>query len=136
MKTYHFAVDLGATSGRTILASFDGEKVEMEELTRFKHPLLPIAGHQFWNLPYLYDEILRGLKEAASKLDTLKASLSSIGIDTWGCDVAYFYSDGTIAGLPYCYRDNHTVGAVDEFAKKMSKKEVYSRTGIQFMDFK
>ncbi len=135
MKTYHFAVDLGATSGRTILASFDGEKVEMEELTRFKHPLLPIAGHQFWNLPYLYDEILRGLKEAASKLDTLKASLSSIGIDTWGCDVAYFYSDGTIAGLPYCYRDNHTVGAVDEFAKKMSKKEVYSRTGIQFMDF-
>ena len=30
--TYHFAVDLGATSGRTILASFDGEKVDMQEV--------------------------------------------------------------------------------------------------------
>ena len=62
-------------------------------------------------------------------------TLSSIGIDTWGCDVAYFYADGTIAGLPYCYRDPHTAGAVEEFAKKMPKREVYEKTGIQFMDF-
>lgn len=135
MKTYHLAVDLGATSGRTILASFDGEKVEMEELTRFKYPMLPLAGHLFWNLPYLYAEILNGLREAGARLSSTGEGLSTIGIDTWGCDVAYFYADGTIAGLPYCYRDPHTAGAVDEFAKKISKKEVYAKTGIQFMDF-
>lgn len=49
--------------------------------------------------------------------------------------MAYFYADGTIAGLPYCYRDPHTAGAVEEFAKKMPKREVYEKTGIQFMDF-
>lgn len=133
--SYHLAVDLGATSGRTILARFDGEKVEMEELTRFRHPLLPIAGHLFWNLPYLYDEILKGLKTAAERLAQPGAELSSVGIDTWGCDVAYFYADGTIAGLPYCYRDTHTEGAVEAFTAKMSREEVYKRTGIQFMDF-
>ncbi len=135
MKTYHLAVDLGATSGRTILASYDGEKVEMEELTRFKYPMLPIAGHLFWNLPYLYAEILNGLKVANTRLQELGSELTSVGIDTWGCDVAYFYNDGTIAGLPYCYRDPHTAGAVEEFSKKVSKKDVYAKTGIQFMDF-
>ncbi len=135
MKTYHLAVDLGATSGRTILASFDGEKVDMEELTRFKYPMLPLAGHLFWNLPYLYAEIINALKAAGEILSAAGNTLSSIGIDTWGCDVAYFYADGTIAGLPYCYRDPHTAGAVEEFAKKMPKREVYEKTGIQFMDF-
>ena len=30
----YLAVDLGATSGRTIIATYDGHKVEMQELTR------------------------------------------------------------------------------------------------------
>ena len=40
----YLAVDLGATSGRTIVATYDGQKVEMRELTRFKNPMIPIAG--------------------------------------------------------------------------------------------
>lgn len=138
MKKYHFAVDLGATSGRTILASYDGEKVEMEEISRFKHPMLPLHGHLYWNLPGLYHEILLGLRKAAAKLAAMPpaATIESIGIDTWGCDVAFFNADGSLAGLPHCYRDSHTEGAVEKFAAtKVSKEETYSLTGIQFMDF-
>ena len=138
MKTYHLAIDLGATSGRTILASFDGEKVDMQELSRFKYPMLPINGHLYWNLPYIYYEILEGMKKAAEVILALgsdKITLSSIGIDTWGCDVAFFHKDGSISGLPYCYRDSHTEGAIEKFAEKMSKDDIYIRTGIQFMDF-
>lgn len=137
MKTYHLAIDLGATSGRTILASFDGEKVDMEELTRFKYPMLPMAGHLFWNLPYIYQEILNSLKKCGETLKGMpdQPSLTSIGIDTWGCDVAYFYKDGSISGLPYCYRDGHTEGAIEKFSVKMSKDKLYEKTGIQFMDF-
>lgn len=133
--TYHFAVDLGATSGRTILATFDGGKVEMEEVSRFKHPMLPLAGHVFWNLPELYNQILEGLKKAKTILDSKGAKISSIGIDTWGCDVAYFNSDGTLCGLPYCYRDPHTEGAVDKFHRNLTREQTYGLTGIQFMDF-
>lgn len=135
MKTYHLAVDLGATSGRTILASYDGAKVEMEELTRFRHPMLPIAGHLFWNLPELYDRVLEGIKTAVERLGADGKQLESIGIDTWGCDVAYFNADGTLCGLPYCYRDSHTDGAVERFAEKIGLDEVYGLTGIQFMNF-
>ena len=135
--TYHLAVDLGATSGRTILASYDGDKVVMEELTRFKYPMIPFNGHLFWNLPLLYQEILNGIRKSndvlAAKGDGAK--LDTIGIDSWGCDVAYFYRDGSLAGLPYCYRDSHTEGAVERFCEKMPREKVYEKTGIQFMDF-
>lgn len=134
-KTYHLALDLGATSGRSVLAAFDGERVEMTELTRFHYPMLPMAGHLFWNLPLIYQEVLGSLREARVRLSAQGASLTSVGIDTWGCDVAYFYADGTPAGLPYCYRDPHTSGAVGEYTRHMERGELYGRTGIQFMDF-
>ena len=137
-KTSHLAVDLGATSGRTILASFDGEKVEMQEIARYHYPMLPIGDHQYWNLPLIYEHVLESMKKCAGILDTMleQPKLKSIGIDTWGCDVAYFLKDGSIASLPYCYRDSHTVGAVDRFcSESMPKEEVYAKTGIQFMDF-
>ncbi len=132
---YYLAIDLGATSGRSILASFDGKKVEMEELTRFRYPMLHICDHLFWNLPSIYQYVLEAIKAAAEKLSAINATLTTIGIDSWGCDVAYFYADGSLAGLPYCYRDKHTEGAIERFSAKISKEAVYGKTGIQFMDF-
>lgn len=137
IKTYHLAVDLGATSGRTILASFDGDKVVMEEIARYRYPMLPIGSHQYWNLPLIYQYVVDSMKRCCEILADMPESpvLKSIGIDTWGCDVAYFLRDGSIASLPYCYRDVHTAGAVERFCEDIPKKEVYAKTGIQFMDF-
>lgn len=128
----HFlSVDLGATSGRTVLAAFDGEKIEMRELTRFRNPIIHLVGHLYWDLPMLYNEVLMGLRKVAEE----GVELTSIGIDTWGCDFAYFGKDGQLLGLPYCYRDPHTEGAQQKFFERMPAQEIYSRTGIQFMDF-
>ena len=129
---YFLAVDLGATSGRTVLSAFDGHRVEMREFTRFKNPQIPISGHLFWNLPHLYNEILTALHKVKEE----NIQLTSIGIDTWGCDFAFFGKDGQLLGLPYCYRDSHTDGAVERFfAEHMPARELYERTGIQFMPF-
>ena len=46
MTKNYFAVDLGATSGRTILATFDGAKIIMKEMTRFPNPMIPLGGHR------------------------------------------------------------------------------------------
>ena len=129
---YFLAVDLGATSGRTVLSAFDGERVEMREFTRFKNPQLPMTGHIYWDLPHLYNEILVALRKVADE----GIELTSIGIDTWGCDFAFFGKDGQLLGLPYCYRDSHTDGAVERFFEEhMPARELYQRTGIQFMPF-
>lgn len=128
----HFlAVDLGATSGRTVLAAFDGEKIDMSELTRFRNPMIPMGGHLFWDIAGLYNEILLSLK----KLSSMGIVPDSIGIDTWGCDFAFFGKDGQLLGMPHCYRDSHTEGAQQKFFERMPAQEIYSRTGIQFMDF-
>ncbi len=130
IKNY-LAVDLGATSGRTIIASYDGKKLDMRELTRFKNPMIPLGGHLFWDLPALYNEIVAALKKTVDE----KIEIDSIGIDTWGCDFAFFGKDGQLLGLPYCYRDPHTDGAIERYMKMHDKREVYERTGIQFMEF-
>ena len=128
---HYFAVDLGATSGRTILATYDGKKVTMNEVTRFANPMIPLGGHLFWDIAGLYNEVLKGLKAVADDGIAIK----SIGIDTWGCDFAFFGKDGQLLGMPHCYRDQHTDGAQEKFFEKMPAKDVYQRTGIQFMNF-
>lgn len=128
---HYFAVDLGATSGRTILATYNGETVTMKEVTRFANPMIPLGGHLYWDIANLYNEILKGLKTVADE----GIAVNSIGIDTWGCDFAFFGKDGQLLGMPHCYRDQHTKGAQEKFFAKMPADEVYRRTGIQFMDF-
>lgn len=64
-KSNYLAIDLGATSGRTVLASFDGDKIEMTELTRFENPMIPMGGHLFWDIAGLYNEILLALRKMA-----------------------------------------------------------------------
>ena len=124
-------IDLGATSGRAIVATFDGTKVSMREIARFDNPMIPLGGHLFWDLPALYNNIVSALRIVASEgLD-----ISSMAIDTWGCDFAMFGADGQLLSLPYCYRDSHTEGAMERLFERMPKEEVYGRTGIQFMEF-
>ncbi|MBO7330290.1 MAG: rhamnulokinase, partial [Alistipes sp.] len=63
MAEYNFvAVDLGATSGRVILATFGGEGVKMEEIHRFPSPIIQMCGHVYWDLPAIYQSVLKGLK--------------------------------------------------------------------------
>ena len=62
--------------------------------------------------------------------------IHSIGIDTWGVDVAFFDADGRLFCPPYCYRDPQTVGAAERFmAEHVERDALYARTGIQVMDF-
>jgi hypothetical protein len=42
---HFFAVDLGATSGRTIVGFLEDGKVKMDELTRFDNNLISTGGH-------------------------------------------------------------------------------------------
>lgn len=130
MKKAFFAVDLGATSGRTILGSFTGKGLEMEVVNRFPNHLIQSGGHFYWDIYELYRNILEGLKKASSLADII-----SIGIDTWGVDFVFLGHDGGLLRLPYSYRDPHTVGAAEAYFSRVPRSEVYGLTGIQVMDF-
>lgn len=131
-KKYFFAVDLGATSGRTIIGSLSDGKFELEELTRFDNNLIEQGGHFYWDIYALYFEIIKGLKIVAQR----KIEIASIGIDTWGVDFVCIGEDEAILRNPRAYRDPITFDAKDDYLRHVvSPREVYDTTGIQLMNF-
>ena len=126
-----FAVDLGATSGRTILGTVGKDVLEMRELTRFPNHIIEVNGHFYWDIYALYLEIIKGLKVVANE----NIKITSIGIDTWGVDFVCIGKDGELLRQPYCYRDPHTVDAPERFFEHIPKSRVYELTGIQIMNF-
>lgn len=131
-NTFNFlAFDLGATSGRSILGTFDNGKLELRELTRFGNDILQIQGKYYWNIYSIYNSIKEGMRAAAS----LDIAINAIGIDTWGVDFVYVAEDGTILNLPRSYRDPYTERSPEKYFKLIPKEEVYKLTGIQIMNF-
>lgn len=126
------AFDIGATSGRSILATLRDGTFEINELTRFPNNLLTIHGKYHWDIFALFQSLKEALRQCAKE----NIAIDAIGIDTWGVDFGYLGADGTILGLPRAYRDPYTNGVPDlYFERCMSRKEVYERTGIQIMNF-
>lgn len=73
----YLAVDLGADSGRALLAGFDGERMSLEEIHRF--PNVPVrAGTLHWDALRLFHEVKRSLAKAARESEHLE----SVGLDT------------------------------------------------------
>ena len=122
------AIDLGATSGRGIIGSFDGSKLKLSENHRFDDNSSYIAGTLSWNIMDIYENIKTSIKLAGNDIKT-------IGIDTWGVDYGLIGPDGRLIGSPVNYRDSRTDGMVEYAERYMNKKELYKATGIQFMNF-
>lgn len=132
MNTKNFvAIDLGATSGRTILGIIRNDSIELREINRFPNKIIEANGHFYWDFLNLYQNILEGLKLISDE----GIVPVSIGIDTWGVDFACFDTNGELLGNPYSYRDPHTTNAPERFFEKMSRDQLYSSTGIQIMNF-
>lgn len=125
------AIDLGATSGRTILGTLKDNKIQLRELTRFPNNIVSIHNHQYWDIWGLYENIIEGLIEAKK----LGVEVTSIGADTWGVDFAMIDRDGKLLGAPYSYRDPQTMNMPDEFFNLMPREKVYGKTGNQIMNF-
>ena len=131
MDKCFFAVDLGATSGRTVIGGINDGKIELKELTRFPNNLIEINGHYYWDIYALYFEIIKGLKEAKNN----NVTITSIGIDTWGVDFVCVAADNSIS-QPIAYRDPHTFEAMEDYLNNVkTRDQVYNITGIQFLNF-
>lgn len=139
---YYLAIDIGASSGRHILAHLQDGKMVTEEIYRFSNgpQILPgtpgALGSQgnkrlMWDTERLFKEILNGLKRA-KELNKIPVS---VGVDTWGVDyVLLDESDTPLEGV-YCYRDGRTKSAVPSAHRRIPFAELYAKTGIQYQSF-
>ncbi len=127
MDKYYLAVDIGASSGRHMLASMVDGKMQLEEVYRFPNGMDNKNGTLCWDVERLFTEIKTGLK----KCKELGKIPVSMGIDTWGVDYVLLDKDDKILGETVGYRDSRTNGMDEKVYEKISLEDLYARTGIQ-----
>jgi rhamnulokinase len=127
----YLAFDLGASSGRAMLGTFDGERLSLEELHRFENAPINIQGRLYWDAFRLLEELKTGLGRCTQR----NIRLDGIGIDTWGVDFGLFLASGEMLSMPRHYRDPHNRPAMELAFTRVPQAAIYARTGIQFLPF-
>jgi rhamnulokinase len=127
----HIAVDLGAESGRIIVATIAADRLELEEVYRFPNGVVRVGDSLHWDVLRLWDEIKTGLRKVAAQHT---GEIRSLAVDTWGIDYALLDRRGALVGNPYAYRDPRTGGMMEAAIEKLGRWEIYRQSGgIQFM---
>ena len=125
------SIDLGASSGRTMVVTYENGLLSIEEINRFEHTILEIDNELKWDLSLISLKVKEGIKLAFDKYD----DIASIGIDTWGCDYTYISDQGDLIRLPYSYRDRRNLKASKDVLKIYSYQDLYNLFGMQFLPF-
>ena len=128
---YVLAIDIGASSGRHMLAHIENDKIFLEEIYRFDNYIDGSDGVKTWNVKRLYNEVINGLKKAK---DIGKIPLS-VGIDTWGVDYVLMDKNDEVLSPVYAYRDEKNYKLSEDVSKIISFEKLFERTGIEFAVF-
>lgn len=121
------AVDLGASSGRVMLASFDGSALTLREIHRFDNAPIEDGGGLYWDAEALLAEIKAGIRLAAAEGEPIL----SVGVDTWGVDYGWIGHDGRLLRRPHHYRDGRMARHAEELERRLPRSEQFRLTGNQ-----
>ena len=122
------AFDFGASSGRAMLANYQGGRIYMREIHRFSNDTVTVGQTMHWDILRLWYEIKQGIIKALQQ-----GPVDAIGIDTWGVDFALIDKNGELLTNPVHYRDSRTEKVTEEVWSILSASDIYRRTGIQTM---
>lgn len=139
MSTDRFvAVDVGASSGRVMLATVSPGRTRGETPTavltqvhRFPNRAVALPDGLHWDALRIHEEILTGLEIVARG----GASPRSVGVDTWAVDYGLLDGAGGLLGLPFSYRDPRTGPITAVLDEAVAPAELYRRTGIAPLPF-
>ncbi len=126
---YHLAIDIGASSGRHILAHVEKGKIVTEEIYRFENGYVEENGSLVWDIASLFENVKNGIKKCG---ETGKLP-ATIAIDTWGVDYVLLDENKKEITPCMCYRDSSTQSCVSSV--KALCPDLYEKTGIQTQSF-
>ena len=126
--TRYLAIDVGASSGRHVLGSYEDGRIELEEIYRFENGMRESGDGLVWDTETLFSEILRGI----ARCGELGKIPATVAIDTWGVDYVLLDGNGKELFPVYAYR-NARLDSLTDFP--IPFEELYARTGIQRLPF-
>src|SRR4051812_15005612 len=130
MNRHYLALDLGAESGRAMLAQLANGTISLTELHRFANVPVQLPTGLYWDTLRLFHEMCEGIRSGANTVD----EIDGIAIDTWGVDFGLIGADGELLHVPRHYRDNRNVGTSKQVFEVVPRDEIFRQTGIQFME--
>jgi rhamnulokinase len=122
------AVDLGASSGRVMLAELANGDIALRQVHRFANRPVIVRGTLYWDVLALWSGVLDGLRIAGRS-----GPIDGIGVDSWAVDYALLDADGQLLGNPVHYRDQRTTGVAERVAESIAPEKLYGRTGVQML---
>jgi rhamnulokinase len=126
----YLAFDIGTSAGRAMVGTLDADGFALEELHRFPNRSVYVRGTLYWDILYLWHELLTGLQKWRAYDERPPRS---IGLDTWAVDFALLDESGSLLDNPVHNRDRRTDGMLERVFENVPRDEIYARTGIQFM---
>lgn len=124
------AVDLGATSGRVMVAVVGPGRLDLAEVHRFPNGGVPVGDGLYWDVLGIHREVLAGLRTIAAT-----GPLDAIGIDSWAVDYGLLDAEGLLLGNPRSHRDRRTDGVAEKVWAEVPAEELFARTGLQHLPF-
>lgn len=134
-KKGYVAFDLGAESGRAMLAVLDQGQLTLQEAHRFANLPVTLPTGLHWDITGLFRNLVEGLRAASVMANHQQIELVSLGVDTWGVDFGLIGEAGELLALPHAYRDASHPQAMEQTLTKVSKEKLYEATGIQPLFF-
>jgi rhamnulokinase len=136
MHETYLAFDLGAESGRGIIAEFDGTTIKLNQGQRFSTAgnvgIPDTDGIHRWDLPRIIDTMSTILRSAEADV---KGGLAGTAVDTWGVDYGLLNQQGELLENPVWYRDHSHKDAMQAVLEIVCKEDLWKLTGTQLLPF-
>ena len=125
------AVDLGGSSGRVMSGTVTDRRLETCIVHRFPNAAVQRSradgtSSLRWDFTHIVDEVTKGLRDGVANINEVQ----SVGVDGWGLDYGIVGPDDEVLDEPFSYRDDRTIGAIEEFQLNERSENTYARTGI------
>jgi sugar (pentulose or hexulose) kinase len=118
MNETYLAIDLGASSGRTMAGFIENEQLKLREVNRFWNGGIALHNTLHWDFLHLYRHLREGISLASAQ-----TPIRSLAIDTWGVDFGLLNAQGNLIENPVHYRDSRTNGMFDALFQKNSPRK-------------
>jgi len=128
----YIGFDIGAESGRCVVAVLKNGKIKLHEVHRFTTHNINYFRSFHWDVLAIFEDMLSGLIKAK---ESFGSTFGGIGVDTWGVDYVLLDEDKRILGYPYHYRDDRTDQMMEKAFTIMPKSKMYKKSGIRFAQF-
>ena len=125
------AVDLGASSGRVVLARVAPDRLHVEEVHRFPNGGVRLPDGLHWDVVGIYREVLAGLAAAGGRA----GAVLGIGVDGWAIDYGLIGPGGRLLGTPFHYRDARAATGVAALQRNLPAAELFAVNGLQHLPF-